>query len=310
MVFPLTAENASTWRWINFISFLATAVCNGLSAAGAFGESQGTVSDNNRVFITPASWAFTIWSVIYTFQAIILVWGPLCRQQDPAVESKIFGPEGLGYWYLISSIVNCIWVIVFSLDTVATMWITLVLIACLLASLLKMWKNIDNLLREDTAVVEKNEAEQGEMPTFDFVSKYFLWIGFSLYTGWVTTATALNLTLAFNKSGYLGESDTWSIVVCVLLSIVYLLTGAKYLDPIYTLVGCWAFAAISDESGSVSKTTEDATMITSFVIGIPALLFLIFGSCKGGFAYFFPAPNVTTTAAEENYQTTGLKAGV
>lgn len=306
--------NASTWRWINLFSFIATAVCNGLSAAGAFGYSQGEVSERNTVYLTPAGWAFSIWSVIYSFQALILIWGPCCcRLQDSAIEAKIFGPEGLGYYYLLLSIFNSAWCIVWSYDTVASMWICLFLIIGLWSCLIKIWLNINDLLKEDTLNVQKNQAGQSHQEAvFDCVSKYSLWIGFALYAGWTTTATALNLTLAINK--VIDEewsletwNEIWSIVVCVLLGITYLYTGYKYRDPIFTLVGAWAFAAISDEVSAVSGLVELGAMITSAVLGVGGLFGILYGCLMGGFEFFFPAAVLPIRDGESAVNLTGTR---
>lgn len=258
-IFPLTEDNASTWRYINFVWFLITAAANGLSAAGFFGKSQGEASDDNTVFITPATFAFTIWSVIYFLQAFILVWGPCCSWQTKETETVIMGPKVFGYWYSFLSLCNSLWCIVFSLDTIASMWICLVLIIGMLVSLMTIVQRINLAISEANGMIEEGRANY---TGFDVLSTMSLWLGFSIYAGWVTAATILNVTLALNKSGWPKEDEAWSVFVACFAALLYPLVAYMRRDAVYSTTGAWASFAISVEAGDMGfKTTS-----TSFAV--------------------------------------------
>jgi len=200
-------------RFINLAAFIATAVINGLGAAGVFGYSQGEVSDNNRTYLTPAGWAFSIWGVIYFFQAFLLTWGPYCTLQTASTEEKLFATDGVYGWvFLLSCVCNSAWIVTFSQDTEVGMWISLVFICGLLGSLLTIY------YRSILAIRESNGRKAEE--SFDAVTVYTLWIGFTLYTAWVTVATFLQLTIALQKSGVV-YTQTTGIVTAVAVVVVY-----------------------------------------------------------------------------------------
>jgi len=286
-IFPITEENASTWRYINLVWFAVTAAANGLSAAGFFGLSQGEVSDDNIVFITPATFAFTIWSVIYFLQAFILVWGPCCGMQTKETESVVFGPKVMGYWYSFLSLCNSLWCIVFSLNTEASMWICLVLIIGMLSSLMKILQHINIAVSE--AYSESDATE--DKNRFDILTTLSLWLGFSIYAGWVTAATILNVTLGLNKSGWPTPHEDWSVFVAVFAAFLYPLVAYLRRDPVYSTTGAWAAFAIA------SKAKDDGFDKTSTAFAVVAVWLLTwsvlqyaYGYIKGGLSGYFFGP--------------------
>ena len=72
-------------NWVNislivssFVTFCLTLLFNGLAGSGAgvpdiFYSTVGDISDMFELYITPAGFAFSIWSVIYTWLALSLV---------------------------------------------------------------------------------------------------------------------------------------------------------------------------------------------------------------------------------------------
>ena len=56
---------------LNVLLFAGQITVNALAATGVlFGKSVGDVSRGNETRITPASYAFSIWSLIYLLQAV------------------------------------------------------------------------------------------------------------------------------------------------------------------------------------------------------------------------------------------------
>jgi len=281
-------ESPRVNRFINLAAFVITAVINGFGASGFFGWSQGEVADNNRIYLSPAGWAFSIWGVIYTFQAILLVWGPWCTLQSEITEKSLFGKGGVfGYFYLILSVCNSAWIIVFSQDTEVSMWISFVLILGLLVSLYLIYNRAYKALQISNGA--KDEAKK-----FDMVSTYALWIGFTLYTAWVTVATFLQIKIALQKSGIVG-SQNCSIGAACFICVVFFVVAILYRDPIFLFVGAWAFAAIGDESKKFNF--DDVSTAAYVLVGIFAffgVVGLIVGCFKGGLDFFFPPVESTT----------------
>jgi hypothetical protein len=70
---------------------------------------------------------------------------------------------------------------------------------------------------------------------------------FSLYLGWITTATLANLAaLFFGLEAYpFGLAmDDWAILTVVTATGIYAAAGVRTRDPIFTAVFCWATLGI------------------------------------------------------------------
>lgn len=60
--------------WINLIVLIATLVVNGLGGTGLINDSsQSKVSGEFQTLITPAGFAFSIWSLIYGLLVISMI---------------------------------------------------------------------------------------------------------------------------------------------------------------------------------------------------------------------------------------------
>lgn len=78
--------------------------------------------------------------------------------------------------------------------------------------------------------------------------------GFSMYTGWVTAATFLNVTFALKSYGLFGDSlnkgfvdeETWTIINLWFALITFNLIQGAERNPIYGGVFIWTLFAIWD----------------------------------------------------------------
>merc|ERR1719382_775687 len=96
---------------------------------------------------------------------------------------------------------------------------------------------------------------------FDFLSTVSLWLGFSIYAGWVTAATILNVTLALNKHD-VSDDEAWSVFVACFAALLYPAVAYLRRDAVYSTVGAWATFAISVEAGD----TDFETTSTAFAV--------------------------------------------
>ena len=77
-----------------------------------FGNATtGEVSRKFYIEITPAGWAFSIWGLIYIWQGAWIIYSLtlLCRKDSPDVISPV-----LLMIYILASVVNASWIIVWS----------------------------------------------------------------------------------------------------------------------------------------------------------------------------------------------------
>ena len=88
---PLNRKN-----WLNLVAYiLNVTLVYGIGNAGWLGTpTNGELSDKYQTLVTPSSSAFTIWSVIFLFQAAFAVCQLLPRfRAMPMVQG------GVSYWY-------------------------------------------------------------------------------------------------------------------------------------------------------------------------------------------------------------------
>jgi len=128
------------YQWLNLVAYLICVACNALSSV-SMPTSLGAIALKYDVRVDPATWAFSIWGLIYGLIALYILYqilpnhwivppkGEWGRNEDLLV-NKI-------YWILsVHLIGNASWLFLFQSDTVATFWIAEVVIGLMLASAL------------------------------------------------------------------------------------------------------------------------------------------------------------------------------
>jgi hypothetical protein len=193
-------------------------VFNWLAATGSLGGTDtGAVSDKYDTHITPAGYAFAIWSLIYFGMIVFSIYQAL-----PSNAAKF---RGLRTIYILSCVANCFWLYVWSQESIVVcLGIIIVLLICIGAISVKL---------RDTETL-------GEF----WLAK----VPFGIYFGWVTAATILNATIALAYLGVRLPDSTSNLIGAVLILIAAAL-GAfvrwKLKNYFYPLAIAWALTAIA-----------------------------------------------------------------
>ena len=226
-------------------------VFNYLAATGILGGVEtGVISDRYPTFITPAGYAFAIWSLIYAGCLAFSIYQILPANRDRF--------RALRRVYIISCVANCAWLYFWSREM---MVVCLGVILALLATL--GYINIK---------LQKTEGA-GEF----WLAKF----PFGLYFGWVTAATILNATIALV---YLDVkvSDSAAITMGAVLLLVAATLGVivrlKLTNYFYPLAIAWALTAIAvKQSGKTMIVAAAAVGViacliaaVSFVMNMPS----------------------------------------
>jgi len=247
-------------KFLNTAAFVLTLALNGLSSTGALSAyTVGEISDKHRTKITPAGAAFSIWGVIYLLQGCFIAYQFFWPHGD-----ELALLHGIGFWFLGACAFNSLWIVTFVQGTNVAIWISTVLIACLLFCLCKIHLNASCWARErpggitQTAVVD---------------------VHFSMYAGWVTVATIVNVAVALTTTGWQVDSATanaWSVTMLLVALGLNLVIVATRKDCVWGLVLAWASFWIAD--ANKDNDTVHATalvvcaIITAVSIGVGALL--------------------------------------
>eukprot|EP00741_Cyanophora_paradoxa_P020562 tig00000227_g19849.t1 len=304
----------------NIVGFIGVVIVNALAGGGRLRKSNAAVSDSYPTKFTPAGWAFSIWGIIYLFCSIFVIYQALPSSRAGPRSELLFSRRGVGGAFLLSCFFNIIWSIVFPYEV---LWLSVILIFCLLASLLRVYVRCGVGLRPRETIA-------------DFVA---VDVTFSLYSAWLSVACVANTALWLYALGWRGgpiSESAWSVVVmCVAVAIagVNLVTrlddqplGGPGRWPtdgcgppmppfpslslwLWGLVIAWALAAISSKHRT-DPTVSTAAQVLSLISAVTSCvaLFAKFWRWRSrGFSPLYAAgpappspalgPGVTPTAA-------------
>ncbi|MDQ8739182.1 TspO/MBR family protein [Paenibacillus sp. LHD-38] len=243
----------NSFRWLNLIGLAAVLVINGLAQwLPINGKITGELSAKYPVLITPAPYAFSIWSVIY-----LLLIGYVAYQMRPLAASSKIG-HSIGPWFLISCLLNIAWILVWHYEKLG---ISVFIMLALLLSLIVIYK----------AVRKDNQSQApGE--------RYLVRLPFSIYLGWISTATIVNITVAISATDWngFGLSDViWTVTLLVGATLLALAIGFEYRDPAFILVFIWSFIAVAVKEGQHTDVSVAAFILAALLAASAVYVFII-----------------------------------
>lgn len=211
--------------FLNTLTLLATLGINYLYGSGAFhSKSVGEVSAQYPTLITPASYAFSIWGLIY-----LLLIGFVGYQWYAYFNGR--NEDSLnraGIWFSLANILNALWVIAWVNEALG---LSVLIMFLLLFSLVML--------------VVRLKLEVWDAPLRIIL---FVWWPICIYTGWIVVATVTNVAVYLKSLGGTGEvlsAELWAVIVIILATLIYLfLTYARNMREA-ALAGVWGLVAIA-----------------------------------------------------------------
>jgi hypothetical protein len=232
---------------LNGVALVSTIVMNYLSNTGLMNNTTiGKISGGLRTLFTPASYAFSIWGLIYL---MLLGFG---IYQGRSLFVKVRDDEfvmRVGWWFILSCFANSFWVVswVYGYTGLSCFFIFL-----LLFSLLKIvWNNRMELWDAPLSVIA------------------FLWWPFVIYSGWVTVASIANVSTYLVKIDWDGfgiSPVTWTLIMIVIATVLNLAITWKRNMREFALVGAWALIAIGVANQDGQATIAYAAFITASIL--------------------------------------------
>lgn len=227
------------------LATVAVIVVNYFSATGLINNRDaGEVSDIYPTGITPAGYAFAIWSLIYIGSI-----GFTFYQLMPDSGKNVFLAK-TRIPYLVLSAANIGWIFSWHYEMIpVTVALMLVLLVCL--------ARINLVFAE---VSDKGDIWLAKVP-------------FAIYFGWVTVAAILNVTILFVYMGLEmgGSAETWAGVLLLAAATAIGIILRFRLDSMgYPLTIAWALTAIGVEQSG------DTIIVLFTALGMMALIFFAF----------------------------------
>ena len=221
-------------------SIIALIVMNYLSNAGAFGgKTNKEISDKYHTLITPAGYAFAIWGIIFL--------GLLAFAIYQALPSQRTNPrfQAIGWWVVLNAFCNTIWSPLFNNELIGA---ALVVILVMLFSLVIIEQRL--LERKHVPLIATDPDVTLPESVASPMQTWLARIPFSIYFGWLTVATILNVAVFLKATGFslmdLSE-QTWAVAVLIVGVVVGAIVFNRFRSVAYILVFAWAYAAIAVE---------------------------------------------------------------
>ncbi len=206
------------------------------------------ISDKYPTFITPAGYAFAIWSLIYLGMIAFSIYQLLPSQAD----NPRF--RAIRTVYILNCVANCAWIYLWHYEQIIA---ALGVIFLLLATLVYI-----NLKLQNTETAA--EAWLSKIP-------------FSIYFGWVTVASILNATIALVYLGVTTTDFTAQVLgasLIIIAVILGILMRFKLNLTAYPLAVAWALTAIAVAHGgkTIIVVTSAIAVIILLVTALSAFL--------------------------------------
>ncbi len=236
----------------NSIAVLATIIVNALAVILPInGKSTSELSDALPNLFVPAGITFSIWSVIYLFLILFMVYQLVRVLKKEQGDTTYI--ETIGGWFMLASLANICWIFLWHYQYVSySLGAMLLLFFSLLMIYLKL--NIG-------------------LSTVNFKEKLMVHVPISLYLGWITVATIANVTavLVSLRVGdlFLGEVP-WTICVILVATILTLFVLIQRSDIAYGLVLIWALLGIA-----IKRLNTDPLYGVQTTIAVTALAALV-----------------------------------
>lgn len=236
------------YKWWNWLAFIAVMAINALANTAILGgRTTGEISDKYPTWITPEGYAFTIWSVIY-----VLLLGFLIYQTGRTTETRE-SVQSMGPWFIISCVLNIGWLLLWQYLYIE---LSLIVMALLLFSLIVIYRRTRRI----------HYPTSGEM--------WFVKLPFSLYLGWVSAATILNISIVLKKNHWDGfglSEVTWAVIILLAGALIAILVSYPHMDSIYPLVFVWAYVAIALKQQDHAENVFIAAFILAAILFIYAI---------------------------------------
>jgi len=206
------------------VATIGTIVFNGLAATGYVNNvTPELISNKYPTVLTPAGYAFAIWSLIYL--------GMLAFSLYQVLPSNVARFRPVRSLYIATCVLNCAWIYFWHRDQIV---VCLVLIVGLLLTLI--WMLI--LLRR-----------AGGSPLWTTAP-------FGIYAGWVTAATLVNFTIFLKYIGAEISPTAWNalgVAALVIAAGLAFVVRWRLQNYIYPLAIAWAATAIAvKQSGNTA----------------------------------------------------------
>ncbi|MEZ5344523.1 MAG: tryptophan-rich sensory protein [Pyrinomonadaceae bacterium] len=200
------------------VSVIAVIYFNYLATTGAIGgTTPEVISDKYPTFLTPAGYTFTIWGLIYVGILSFAVYQFFRTEPDALNQIRAL--------FILSCAANIAWIFAWHNEYIGLSVIAIVILLISLALI-------------NVKAFKLSDAKDS----------FFVKFPFSLYFGWVSVATVLNILVFTASLGYSPDYTVLTITSVILIAavtIIGFIVREKLNIPFYSLAIAWAMTGIA-----------------------------------------------------------------
>lgn len=265
---------------LNLIVTLFFIAWNGISQTGMiYDQNIGDLSAKYDNLFTPASYAFSIWGLIFLMLLAYSIYqvkhafrigvgrskvtpSPTSASADPGTSlpsprlQEFDFIKATGLWYAIGTFICGAWI---------HFWLT----EQLIGSLVCMFATLVCLL----VIVIKTRMELDDR-SMGIIA--FVWWPICIFSGWITVASIANMSAVLDAYGFSwGYTETtWTLIMIVVAVAVNILMITQRNMREFAAVGMWALFAIylrhANGNESVAQWALGGTMVLLVIAGLHA----------------------------------------
>jgi len=213
---------SSRRNWINVGLFGLNFFVSFSSLSGIYGMNNAEISEKYQTLLTPTSWIFSIWGMIFLCEGVAMLAQFLPEYRD----SRLVVASSP--WWVASCVFQILWTFAFTREAIA---LSVVMMLGILASLVGM------TLRVDAMALTPNEHALLRAP-------------FALHMSWIIVASVVNVNVLADSLR--SSPATLLAVAIVSLSVItgfatVFILVVRRPEPLVPFIACLSFAAIASE---------------------------------------------------------------
>ena len=225
-------------NFLNLIAYVLNIIFTyGVGTAGWLDTpTNGELSDKYQTIVTPNSRAFSIWAVIFVFQALFAIF-----QLLPSIRGSDMVQKGVGYWYCAVCATQIGWTFSFAYEVIPLSLVFMLLI----------WVSLVGLLYSQYYVESDNTLKEFWLLRFPF----------AIHGGWITAASALNINVQVVSMD--RPADIQLAVAIVSLAVLHAISVWVIFNiprPNWTIAGVlswafgWIYYELQDPNNLITET--------------------------------------------------------
>ena len=286
---------------INVVAYAAnTLIVYGVGAVGLFQRipTNAELSEKYQTIITPVSWTFAIWAIIFGSQLLFaitqLLWG--------RVRNDLLVTRGVAYNYVWVCLAQIGWTLTFGFEIIYGSVAAMTLILVFLVLILRRQQYV--IVHQEQ---KQQEQQQSTSLSSSIISFVFARFPFAIHAGWIVAAWFLNVSVLLVDLGVSAEGQTIAAYVSLggllVASLIALWGRPKKTGPgrtseyVAPLAIAWASFGIYAEldnpkdkitnafsDNNVSNIQNGAFYASIIIVALVVLVFLwnVIASFRGG----------------------------